>query len=121
MAESHNLGLKGEELAVEFLEKNGFKILTRNWVRGRNEVDIIAETKEYIVFIEVKTRAVDCLVPPANAVTRDKQKLIIRAAKSYINIFKDRQGSRFDIITVIKKADTFDIEHIPDGIYPTLR
>ena len=53
MAESHELGQKGEELAVEHLKKAGFNILFRNWKWGKNEIDIIAENDKFIVFVEV--------------------------------------------------------------------
>ena len=56
MAESHNLGIKGEDLAAEHLKKSGYKILFRNWKWGKNEIDIIAEKDDTVVFVEVKTR-----------------------------------------------------------------
>jgi putative endonuclease len=121
MAESHDLGRKGEELAVEYLKKSGFKILHRNWKWGRNEIDLIAENDDFIIFTEVKARNEDCLLQPVTAVTKDKQKSIIIAADGYVNRFKIDKESRFDIITVIKKPESFEIEHIPDAFYPTLR
>ena len=56
MAESHDLGRHGEDKAAAHLEKAGYKILKRNWKAGKLEVDIIAENKDYTVFVEVKTR-----------------------------------------------------------------
>ena len=122
MAESHNLGQKGEELAADHLEKAGFKILFRNWKWGKHEIDIIAENKEYIVFVEVKTRNEDFQMHPITSVNRDKQKSVIRAADGYLQKFKLDKESRFDIITLIrKKDDTFEIDHMEDAFYPTLR
>jgi putative endonuclease len=122
MAESHNLGQKGEELAADHLNKAGFKILFRNWKWGKHEIDIIAENKEYIVFVEVKTRNEDFQMHPLTSVNRDKQKSVIRAADGYLQKFKLDKESRFDIITVIKKRDdTFEIDHMEDAFYPTLR
>lgn len=122
MASSHDLGQQGEELAAGFLKNAGYRILYRNWKWGRNEIDIVAEIKGTVVFAEVKTRNGDCVEPPANAVTRDKQKSIILAAEGYIKRFNIDKESRFDIITVIKKEnESFDIEHITDAFYPTLR
>jgi putative endonuclease len=121
MSQSSDLGKEGEAHAAKYLEEKGFKILQRNWKCGKNEVDIIAETKDFIVFAEVKTRADGFFEPPANAVTREKQRSIIWAADTYINRYGIDKESRFDVITVIKKDDNFEIEHIPDAFYPTLR
>ena len=122
MAESHNLGQKGEELAADHLKKFGYKILFRNWTWGKHEIDIIAENKEFIVFVEVKTRNDDFQMHPLTSVNRDKQKSIIRAADGYLQKFKLDKEGRFDIITVIKKRDdTFEIDHIESAFYATLR
>jgi putative endonuclease len=121
MSESHNLGQEGEDLAAEHLEKAGFKILFRNWTWGRNEIDIIAENFEFIVFVEVKTRSDDFQMHPVTAVTREKQKSIIRAANGYVQKFKIDKEGRFDVITVIKSVDSYKIDHIEGAFYPTLR
>lgn len=121
MAESHNLGQKGEDLATEHLKNEGFKILFRNWKWGKNEVDIIAENKDLVVFAEVKTRTGDFQMHPVTAVTREKQRSIIFAADGYLQKFNINKESRFDIITIIKKGDLFEIDHIEGAFYPTLR
>jgi putative endonuclease len=58
---------------------------------------------------------------PVTAITRDKQKSIIFAADGYIRKFNIDKESRFDVITVIKKNEEFDVDHIEDAFYPTLR
>jgi putative endonuclease len=121
MSESSERGIKGEELAADFLKKNGYRILFRNWRTGKYEVDIIAENKEFIVFAEVKTRAEDPLDPPANAITRDKQKAMIWAAETYVKRFGIDKESRFDVIIVLQKGEDFEINHIPYAFYPSLR
>jgi len=121
MSESHDLGKKGEELAVDHLKKAGFRILFRNWKWGRHEIDIIAENKNTVVFAEVKTRTDDFQMHPVTAVTKEKQKSIIQAADGYIRKFNIDKDSRFDIITLIKKGEQFEIDHIEDAFYPTLR
>ena len=121
MAESHNLGKKGEDLAVAHLKEKGFKILHQNWTWGKNEIDIIAENNDFIVFAEVKTRAEDFQMHPVTALTREKQRSIIWAAEGYIKRFNVNKESRFDVITIIKKFDDFEIDHIEDAFYPTLR
>lgn len=122
MAESHNLGQKGEELAAERLKNDGYRILEKNWKAGKLEIDIIAENKDFIVFVEVKTRSEDYCIPPVNTVTRAKQNSMILAAENYIRRRNVDKESRFDIITVVRNGDnTHTIEHIEDAFYPTLR
>ena len=121
MAEFHNLGQAGEEEAVKHLEGKGYKILMRNWKAGKHEIDIIAETNDFIVFAEVKTRSEDYLVNPSEAVTREKQRSIIFAADTYIKRYNIDKESRFDIITVIKIGSYYQTEHIEDAFYPTLK
>ena len=84
-----DIGKKGEKLAANFLKRNGYKILERNLHQSHNEIDIIASNKEYIVFVEVKTRTAnkDLFLPygsPASAVTKEKQKRTVRAATNYL-------------------------------------
>ena len=121
MAESHELGQQGEELAAGHLSKTGYKILFRNWKYGKHEIDIISENRNFIVFVEVKTRSDDFQMHPVSAVTREKQKSIVFAADGYIKGFGIDKESRFDVITVIKKEDSFEIDHIENAFYPTLR
>src|ERR1035437_10876096 len=121
MAESHNLGQKGEALAADHLEKAGFKILFRNWKWGKNEIDIIAENQDFIIVAEVKTRNDDFHMHPVTAVTREKQKSIIRAANGYLQKFNIDKEGRFDILTVIKSVDKYQIDHIEGAFHPTLK
>ena len=121
MSDSQNLGQKGEDKAIELLESKGFKILGRNWKWGKNEIDIIAENKDFIIFAEVKTRTEDFLMAPATAITREKQRAIIRAADGYVRINRIDKESRFDVITIVKKNNDFVSDHIENAFYPTLR
>ena len=121
MTESHDLGQTGEERAANYLTEKGYRILWRNWKAGRLEIDIIAETDRFIVFAEVKTRSEDYLVKPSDAVTPEKQRSIIFAAETFLKRYNVDKESRFDIITVIKNGKVYQIEHIEDAFYPTLR
>ena len=70
MEESYKLGLKGEEIAVDYLRKHGYQILEQRWKDHHLEIDIIAfdpSTSE-LVSIEVKTRSSDVWGSPENAV-----------------------------------------------------
>ncbi len=121
MSKPYNLGQTGEEKAALYLTEKGYRILQRNWKAGKFEIDIIAETSDFIVFAEVKTRSDNYLVNPSDSVTSVKQRSIIFAADTFLKRYDIDKESRFDIITVIKKGDTYQIEHIEDAFYPTLR
>jgi len=88
---------------------------------GKLELDIIAENKDFIVFAEVKTRSDDFQMHPVTAVNREKQRSMIFAANNYIQWNNIDKESRFDIITIIKKADGYQVDHIEDAFYPTLK
>lgn len=121
MSESHDLGQKGEDLAVSHLKKAGYTIRHRNWKYGKKEIDIVAENKDFIIFVEVKTRTDDFQMHPVTAVTSEKQRSIIYAADGYLQRHNINKESRFDVITIINKGDSNAIDHIEDAFYPTLR
>jgi putative endonuclease len=121
MAESHNLGQKGEDLATDHLKNTGYKILFRNWKWGKNEIDIVAENNDFIVFAEVKTRTEDYQMHPVTAVNSEKQRSIIRAADGYLQKYNINKEGRFDVITVIKTGEQYQIDHIEGAFYPTLK
>ena len=107
------LGNIGEQISVEYLEKNNYKILKRNFYCKQGEIDIIAKDKKEIVFIEVKTRSGIDFGQPSEAVNKLKQKHMYRAAQyflyksNYINNF-----IRFDVMEVLVKDGKFNVNHI---------
>lgn len=121
MSNSQTVGQKGEDLAVDHLRKSGYRIRHRNWKSGKLELDIVAENDDFIVFVEVKTRAGDYYLPPTGSVTNEKQRKLIYAADGYIQKYNLNKESRFDVITVIASGETFEIDHIENAFYPTLR
>ena len=121
MADSHNLGQSGEDIAAEFLRKKGYRILFRNWTWGKHEIDIIAGKDDIVAFVEVKTRSEEFMVDLGTVISRAKQQSIIFAADGYIKRFSVDCVSRFDLITIVGKEDDQKIEHIEEAFYPTLR
>ena len=113
-------GDSGESHAVQHLKDLGYDILERNWRFGRLEVDIIAETKNRVVIVEVKTRTSDYLGDPAMAVTIKKQKRLVKAANAYIIENDIDKEARFDIIGIIKNQYGTDLKHIEGAFYPLL-
>ncbi len=121
MAKNIQFGSAGEDASCNFLKKKGYKIRHRNWRYKHLELDIIAEIEDYIVFVEVKSRSGTYFQQPFQAVTKKKQKFIIEAANAYIEKHEIDLEARFDIMSLVKQGDEFDIEHIEDAFYPTLR
>ena len=111
--EVHNdLGKTGEEVAVDFLEKNGYEILETNWTYQKAEVDIIALKDGILAVVEVKTRSSIDLGLPQDFVKPKKIQLLVKAINEYV-IFNDLDVEvRFDIIAIHAKGETFDIEHL---------
>lgn len=121
MAEHNDLGKKGEELAVEYLLKEGYKILDRNWTFQKAEIDIIAQKESILAIVEVKTRSSLDFGAPQDFVKPKKIQLLIKAVNAYINDrekdFCDDLNIRFDIIAIHKNGESFAIEHFTDAFY----
>ncbi len=99
------IGKIGEQLAADFLIKNGCTIISQNVRLSKNEIDIIAEDKEFIIFVEVKTRT--CLYPesgdfgiPSRAVDQGKRKNTVKAARDYLYTHYSEKQPRIDVIEV---------------------
>lgn len=120
MASTHVLGKQGEELALRFLREKGYKILQTNWRFGHNELDLIARDGDTLVIVEVKTRQSALFGEPEEAVTRDKQRAIIRSANAYVKINHWSRDTRFDIISIILNDSESTIRHLPDAFMARL-
>ncbi len=107
-------GQCGEEAATEFLRKNKYKIVARNYSNKCGEIDIIAKKDEDLVFVEVKTRSSSEFGTPAQAVTYYKKKNLINTAKWYLMENPCDMNIRFDIIEVFGmfSGDGFHLENI---------
>ncbi|RCT53748.1 YraN family protein [Winogradskyella sp. KYW1333] len=117
MAQHIELGKKGEQLAVDFLIKNGYNILDRNYRFDRAEVDIIARKEEILSIIEVKTRTNIDFGNPQDFVKPKQIKNLVKAVNEYITENDVDLEVRFDIISIIKKDNKFQIEHLKDAFY----
>lgn len=115
MTQSGELGKSGEELAEKYLAKLGYKILGKNFRTRYGEIDIIAQDKKTIVFVEVKTRSGASYGPPQLAVNFYKQKHLSLAAFSFIKKKSINSDYRFDIIAICDDK----IEHIENAFVPS--
>lgn len=100
MMDIKELGKKGEDVAVNFLRKQGYIIFKRNYHSRYGEIDIIAEKGERLLFVEVKTRPEDAMVSPAEAVDYQKQNKIRMTAKSFLSKTFIDYECRFDVAEV---------------------
>lgn len=115
MAEHNELGKKGEELAVEYLVKNKYKILAKNYQFKKAEIDIIAQKDDILVVVEVKTRSSTYFGNPEEFVNDKKIKLLVSATDNFITENDLDVNVRFDIISVIKNKNDFKINHLEDA------
>jgi putative endonuclease len=95
------LGRKGESHAARFLSAKGFRILARNLATPVGEIDILARYKEFIVFVEVKTRISE--VPaPEEQVNSHKKNQLTKAAKFYLGRYPSPMPpARFDVVSIV--------------------
>ncbi len=115
------LGQRGEEAVIQYLQKQGFTILSHNYQRFFGEVDIIARHKNMISFIEVKTRK-NNLVSMHELITPVKQRKIIAVAKTYITRHINQTEDmlyRFDVALVHLHDNDYKITYIPNAFHDT--
>ena len=117
MAEHNELGRLGEELAVDFLKKNGYEIREINWTFQKAEVDIIAQKADVLAIVEVKTRSSIDFGLPQDFVKPKKIQLLLKAVNEYV-IQQDLDVKvRFDIMAIHKNGNEMAIEHLEDAFY----
>ena len=113
------IGAYGEQIAARYLRGEKYSILAANYIAGSGEIDIIAQKGKVICFIEVKTRKEGGLFAPAEAVNYRKQNNIKSAASAYMNRYKLKNETRFDIIEVLLSEENLynvsSINHIKNA------
>lgn len=105
------VGNAGEDLACRYLEKNGYKILEKNKHYSRFcEIDIIAQFKDTVVFVEVKTRKTDLYGTPFEAITKTKYENLKKGVQYYLLENKVKKY-RIDVVGITLKPE-LKIEHL---------
>lgn len=117
MAQHNELGKQGEEVAVEFLQRNGYAILETNWTFQKAEVDIIAQKGDVLAVVEVKTRSSIDFGLPQDFVKPKKIQLLTKAINEYVVSNDLDVNVRFDIIAIHKQNNEFQLEHLEDAFY----
>ena len=118
MSKHNETGVKGEQIAQNFLINKGYTILHRNWCFGKMEVDIIAEKDGVLVFTEVKARKNYHFGFPEEAVNYKKQAYLKTAAEAFLEKNPGYMKIQFDIISIhIERNTVKEIMHFEDAFY----
>ena len=119
------IGIKGEEEAAKMLETKGYTILAHNWRLGHYEIDLIAENKQEIVFVEVKARTTMFgNIRPEEYVDEAKKRRMITSGNACVRHCKSNKALRFDIIGIVVDPNTMEVTyrtHIENAFQPTTR
>jgi len=117
MGKHNEFGKLGEQKAVDFLVENGYEIKYKNYRYLKAEIDIIAQKKNVLAIVEVKSRSSDFLENIAETVNKKKINLLVLATDYYVTENDLDVDVRFDIITILKKGKQFQLEHLKNAFY----
>jgi len=114
--EKQNIGKLGEEIAVKYLEKHGYKVLDKNYRKPWGEIDIVTQQSNELIFVEVKTQNQEFEWRPEENITRHKKHQLSRIITTYLksNRIPEDQDWRIDVlaITLDFKTKNASVEHI---------
>lgn len=114
-------GRQAETIVRDYLLAKGYTIRENNWSpkTSRSEIDIIAQKGDTLVFVEVKARS-DKDIDPAESITPDKIRNVVRGANSYLDIQEFDFFYRFDVATVSGNPDEYVLDYLEDAFLPPL-
>lgn len=108
------LGDKGEQIALEYLEKKNMKLLDKNWRSKHGEIDLVMMDGETLCFVEVRSKIGTDRGHPLETITAAKQRQIVRVSSHYLQINNlEESPVRFDAVGIVKDGEKFEITHIP--------
>lgn len=113
-------GKEAEDFVKEYLEQNGYNVINMNYYSRYGEIDLIAKDNEYIIFVEVKARKKNTMVKAQEAVTKSKQKKIIKTSLIYLMENQVDLQTRFDVVEVEfigERIDKGSINHIKNAFW----
>lgn len=116
MATHNELGIWGEQVATDYLQRKGYVIMERDWKSGHRDIDIIATKTDTVVFVEVKTRRNRVFGDPEEAIDYMKLRNLRAAINHYVNYKHIHQEIQFDAITIVgtPEGGEPEITHIED-------
>ncbi len=112
------IGQIGEKLAVKWLRERGYLIYHTNWRSGRYELDIVAQKRNVLHIIEVKTRKLGGITSPEEAIDKQKKRALKKATLAYMNQYKLwHYDIQFDLIAVDRRLfSDWDVRMIENAI-----
>jgi len=118
--EKQNIGKLGEDIAIKYLEKQGYEILGRNYRKPWGEIDIVAQQNNELVFVEVKAQNQEFEWRPEENITRHKKRQLSRIIATYLkaNKIPEEQDWRIDVLAIKLDLNTenAEIDHIQNII-----
>ena len=110
------MGAWGEDLALRYLIKHGYRLVERNYRTRRGEIDLILRKEGTLVFVEVKLRRGTGFGDPLEAVTPRKQATLRYLAERYLAVREpDFDTVRFDVVGILASREGLRIDHIEDA------
>ncbi len=111
------IGAAGEKAAEDWLDREGFEIIARNWRSGRYELDIVAKRGEAIHFVEVKTRDADSWASPEEAMTPAKQRSLRLAVQAWLAQNPTDLEPQIDLVAIDTSPDgILEVRYIPQAV-----
>ena len=118
MSKHSKIGVKGEQIAEEFLLNKGYIILHKNWRSGKKELDLIALKGDTVVIVETKTRTNFDFGFPEESVNKKKQQFLKSAAEAFTAANPQYPYVRFDIVSILLNGDKAEeILHFEEAFY----
>jgi len=100
------LGQRGEQLAAEYLQAQGYTILARNWRCPSGEIDIVARHGDILVFVEVRARRAARYGTPEESITPRKRSKLVAAAYTYLQEAELTESNwRIDVVAIELASD----------------
>ncbi len=116
MNDRQTLGRSGEDVAAAAYERDGYRIVARNFRCRQGEIDVIARRGRTLVFCEVKTRRTDFFGDPSEAVTPVKQARLRRLAAVWLSQHPaPRMDLRFDVVSIIEDRRGTRVTRLEDA------
>ncbi len=113
MAEHNILGKQGEEVAIKWLQENGFEVIDRNWRYGRNELDVVCMHEGDVVIVEVKSRTT-IVNFPEELLPLKKRRSIVRLGAKWLALHNVSAELRFDLLVV--EMSSLEVSYYKDAI-----
>lgn len=111
-------GRRGEDVALAWLQAQGFRLLDRNWRSNHKELDLVVESAARVHIVEVKTMTAPLQIRPYEKVDAVKQGRLVAAANHYIAARQVRKEVQFDVVSVVFDGERTEVEYIPEAFYP---